>query len=100
MSNIDSKGQEVSMSVTPIKSKISANNDFVLEKSIFSNIFDKDIKRVYIYKKTERLAKAIHLIAPAFATSLSLRNRLDAIAIGLIDAAIFGPSFAKEAFSS
>ncbi|MEK7114138.1 MAG: hypothetical protein AAB850_01145 [Patescibacteria group bacterium] len=63
-------------------------SDFVLEKSIFNNIFEKDIRRVFIYKKAERLAKAIHLITPAFAESASLRSRIDAIAIGLVDAAL------------
>lgn len=70
-------------------------NDFVLEKSIFSNIFEKDIRRVFIYKKAERLAKAIHLIAPAFAEAVSLRNRIDTIAIGLVDAAILPPALAR-----
>lgn len=73
--------------------------DFVLEKSIFSNIFDKDIKRVFIYKKAERLAKAIHLITPAFQNTPSLRDRIDAIAVGLVDAAILSPSAARTALS-
>ena len=42
-------------------------SDFVLDKVIFSNVFDKDIRRIYIYRKSERLAKALHLITPAFA---------------------------------
>lgn len=73
--------------------------DFVLEKSIFANIFEKDIRRVFIYKKAERLAKAIHLITPAFAESVSLKNRIDRIAIGLIDAAILPPGTARAALS-
>jgi len=73
--------------------------DVVLDKSIFSNIFDKDIRRVYIYKKAERLAKAIHLIAPAFASSPTLRERLEDISIGLIDAAILSPRTAREILS-
>lgn len=73
--------------------------DFVLEKSIFNNIFEKDIRRVFIYKKAERLAKAIHLIAPAFAGSMSLKNRIDTIAIGLVDAAILPPATARTALS-
>lgn len=72
---------------------------FVLDKSIFSNIFDKDIKRVYVYKKAERLAKAIHLVAPAFGTSAALRDRIDRVAVGLIDAAILPPARAKDALS-
>jgi len=71
------------------------SEDFVLEKSIFNNIFEKDIRRVFIYKKAERLAKAIHLIAPAFAESASLRNRMDTIAIGLVDAAILPSGTAR-----
>ncbi|MGD0328566.1 MAG: hypothetical protein ABSB00_02545 [Minisyncoccia bacterium] len=73
--------------------------DFVLEKSIFNNIFEKDIRRVFIYKKAERLAKAIHLITPAFADSVSLKNRMDAIAIALVDAAILPPGTARTALS-
>ncbi len=75
------------------------NDDFVLEKSIFNNIFEKDIRRVFIYKKAERLAKALHLIAPAFSESVSLRNRIDAIAIGLVDAAVLTPGLARAALS-
>lgn len=52
-----------------------------------------------MYKKAERLAKAIHLIAPAFAEAPSLRNRIDAIAVGLVDAAILPPSAARTALS-
>lgn len=81
------------------KKEVSSSNDFVLEKSIFNNVFEKDIRRVFIYKKSERLAKAIHLIAPAFAQSVSLRNRIDSIAIGLVDAAILPHSAARAALS-
>jgi len=73
--------------------------DFVLEKSIFTNIFEKDIRRVFIYKKAERLAKAIHLITPAFVESVSLRNRIDALALGLVDAAILPSGAARSALS-
>ncbi len=78
---------------------VSRNSDFVLDKLIFSNVFEKDIKRVYIYRKSERLAKAIHLVAPAFNTTPSLRQRLDQISVALIDAAILPPSSAREALS-
>lgn len=75
------------------------NDNFVLDKGIFSNIFEKDIRRVYIYKKAERLAKAIHLVSPAFRTSPALRNRMDQVAIGLVDAAILPPISAKDSMS-
>ncbi len=87
--------------IKPISQKVkqSHTEDFVLEKTIFSNIFEKDIRRVFIYKKAERLAKALHLIAPAFAESASLRNRVDAIAIGLIDAAVVPLGATRAALS-
>mgnify|MGYP000673703049 CR=1 FL=1 len=83
--------------------KASRNNadssDFVLDKAIFSNVFEKDIRRVFIYKKAERLAKAIHLIGPAFIQSVPLKDRLDRIAIGLVDAAVLPPMASREALS-
>lgn len=92
-------GHDVEIRQPNVKGSDAYSEDFVLEKSIFSNVFEKDIRRVFIYKKAERLAKAIHLIAPAFAESLSLRNRIDAIAIGLIDAAILPSGAARAALS-
>lgn len=77
----------------------AANSDFVFEKTIFSNIFDKDIRRVYIYKKAERLARAIHLITPAFGHSASLRDRAERVAIALIDGAVLPPAASREALS-
>lgn len=84
---------------THAKGNNAHSEDFVLEKSIFNNIFEKDIRRVFIYKKAERLAKAIHLITPAFVGSAALRDRIDAIAIGLVDAAILPPGAARTALS-
>ncbi|MFA5744723.1 MAG: DeoR family transcriptional regulator [Candidatus Paceibacterota bacterium] len=81
------------------RSKDVRLEDFVLEKSIFNNIFEKDIRRVFIYKKAERLAKAIHLIAPAFSESTSLRDRVGAIAVGLVDAAIVPSGTVRAALS-
>lgn len=77
----------------------SGFDSFVLEKTIFSNVFEKDIKRVYIYKKAERLAKAIHLIAPAFRHSPSLHDRVNRVSVALVDAAILPPASAKDALS-
>ncbi len=72
---------------------------FVLDKGIFSNVFDKDIKRVYVYKKAERLAKAIHLVSPAFRNSPAMRDRIDRIAMGLVDAAVLPPATARDALA-
>jgi DNA-binding transcriptional ArsR family regulator len=93
------KGQDKETRVSKNHEVGSRISDFVLDKVIFSNVFEKDIRRIYIYRKAERLAKAIQLITPAFATAPSLRNRLDGIAVGLIDAAILPPSSAREALS-
>jgi hypothetical protein len=93
------KGQDKETRVSKSHEIGSRISDFVLDKVIFSNVFEKDIRRIYIYRKAERLAKAIQLITPAFATAPSLKNRLDGIAVGLIDAAILPPSSAREALS-
>ncbi|MBI3572494.1 hypothetical protein HY091_03120 [Candidatus Kaiserbacteria bacterium] len=93
------KGQGEGTKLANIRPKTTSVEEFVLEKSIFSNIFEKDIQRVFLYKKTERLAKAIHLISPAFAESMSLKNRIDAIAVGLIDAAVLSSAGARTALA-
>lgn len=92
-------GQKDNKALTTSRGASPNYDTFVLEKNIFSNIFEKDIKRVFIYKKAERLAKAIHLITPAFLASPSLRNKIDGIAVGLVDAAIEPPASAKGALS-
>ncbi len=96
---MDNKGQNKDTKDRRIQETGGPNSDFVLDKVIFSNVFDKDIRRIYIYRKAERLAKAIQLITPAFSTAPSLRNRLDGIAVGLIDAAILPPLSARDALS-
>ena len=52
-----------------------------------------------MYKKAERLAKALYLITPAFSDTVSLKNRIDAIAVGLIDAAMLPPGNSRAALS-
>lgn len=93
------KGQMQSYKGAPTRHTSGVENDFVLEKNIFSSIFDKDIRRVFIYKKAERLAKAIHLITPAFQNAPALRERIAAIAVSLVDAATLPPVIARETFS-
>jgi hypothetical protein len=96
MSNIGQSNQKNQIRVSEQKTDF---DNFVLDKSIFSNIFEKDIRRVYIYKKSERLAKALLLIAPAFKSAHALRERLERISVGLIDASILPPSRARDALS-
>lgn len=81
------------------KEGVTGFDNLVLEKSIFSNVFDKDIRRVYIYKKAERIAKALHLIAPAFKDAKMLRDRFDRIALGLVDASVLPPAESRDALS-
>ncbi len=96
---MDSKRQKKDNGIQKVHDIRAQFDDFVLEKGIFSNIFEKDIRRVYIYKKAERLAKAIHLVAPAFRNSPALRDRMDKVAVGLVDAAILPPIGARDAMS-
>lgn len=96
---MNEKGQIKDIQQTRQTSPSASFDSFVLEKSIFSNVFQKDIKRVYIYKKSERLAKAMHLVTPAFALTPALHDRANRIAVSLIDAAILPPSESREALS-
>lgn len=96
---MDNKGQEKESALSKGTDNRAHPDTFVLEKGIFTNIFEKDIRRVYIYKKAERLAKAIHLVSPAFRTAPALRDKMDSIAVGLIDAAIMPPSGARDSMS-
>ncbi len=89
----------VEIQQTANRGRDSRLEDFVLERGIFNNIFEKDIRRVFIYKKAERLAKAAHLIAQGLTESASLRHRIDALSIGLIDAAILPVNTARLALS-
>ncbi len=96
---MNDKGQKRETDIVKATGNVAHFDAFVLDKSIFSNVFDKDIKRVYIYKKAERLAKAIHLITPAFKNSVALREKLDTIAVGLVEAAIAPPALTRSALS-
>jgi DNA-binding transcriptional ArsR family regulator len=73
--------------------------DIVFDKFIFSNVFNKDIRKVYIYKKAERLASALYLIAPAFRDSVSLKSRAEDIGLMLMAAASLPPRELREALS-
>jgi hypothetical protein len=82
-----------------LRNKDAHSIDFVLEKSIFHSIFEKDIRRAYIYKKAERLGKAAQLISPAFTSSPSLKNRFDSVAVNLIESALLPVNEARTALS-
>lgn len=92
-------GQKINQSIQKTSGNRSEFDDFVLDKSIFSNIFEKDIQRVYLYKKSERLAKALYLILPAFKDAPALRDRVHRISIELIDASILTPLASRDALS-
>ena len=96
---MDDKRQSGEKSLSPKKTNGGGFEDFVLEKHIFSNVFEKDIRRVFMYKKAERLSKAIHLIAPAFAGTPSLKDRAETVAITIIDASIMVPAQARASLS-
>lgn len=71
----------------------------VLDKAIFSDVFEKDIRRVYLFKKSERIAKALSVILPAFKDSVALKERISDISVTLIDASIQPPAVAKDVLS-
>jgi hypothetical protein len=74
-------------------------SDIVFDKSVFSNIFHKDIRRVYIYKKSERLASALYLIIPAFRDALALKAKAESTALALTEAASLPPGVFRDALS-
>lgn len=78
---------------------VAGFNNLVLDKDIFSRVFEKDIRRIYIYKKSERIAKAIHIISPMLKDSRALCERLEQAALALVDAAVLAPSNAREAIT-
>jgi len=96
---MNEQGQTSEVQASAQRSSTASLTEFVLEKSIFSNVFDKDIRRVFIYKKAERLAKAVHLVTPAFVAAPALKDKIDAIAVGLVEGAILPPSLSREALS-
>ncbi len=81
-------GQEHPLSNKSQPNKYEHPDDFVLQKDIFNNVFEKDIRRVFIYKKAERLAKALSAVSPAFAGAVSLKARLEMSAVSLVDTAL------------
>ncbi|MBY0110987.1 hypothetical protein K2Y00_03240 [Patescibacteria group bacterium] len=92
----DDKGQGKNSKALTTQKHGADLDHFVLEKSIFSKVFEKDIRRVYIYKKAERLAKAIHMVSPAFRGSPALRDRIANISVCLVDGAVCTPNQARE----
>ncbi len=97
--NMSDKGQNKDSHAMKAYKSNADISDFVLDKAIFSWVFEKDIRRVYLYKKAERLAKAIHLIGPAFLESPTLKDRIERIALGLVDASVLPPPVSREALS-
>ena len=60
----------------------------VLDKHSFVMIFNKDIQKLYIYKKCVRVARALYIIFPAFKDKDILKERLEDIAMSLIDSSV------------
>lgn len=56
-----------------------------VDKHTFIMLFQKDIQKLYIYKKCVKVARAIYIISPAFKDTDILRERLENIAMSLID---------------
>lgn len=71
----------------------------VLDKTIFSNVFEKDIRKVYVFKKAEKIAKAIHLLLPAFKDEKSLRDKMIELSVSIIDASLRHAGGGKDALA-
>lgn len=82
-----------------IRQKDAKIDDIVLDKYIFSSVFNKDIRRVFIYKRAERLGSALYLVAPAFRDVLSLRGHIEAGALALSLAATQPDTSFRQALS-
>lgn len=74
----------------------SVFEDIVLDKNIFSELFDKDIRRVFVFRKCERIAKAIVLIGPAFKDNKPLHERAERLSMELVDGAALPIREGKE----
>jgi hypothetical protein len=93
---MDNKGTNIGSTSVSKSARTHHSSDLVLDKSIFSSVFDKDIRRAYLYKKTERIGKALHMLLPAFRDSKALKDRAERVCIALIDASLLPPPEAKE----
>ncbi len=76
-----------------------SEDDVVLNKAIFNKVFERDIRKVFLYKKIERITKALHLVSPAFETSPTLRERLLGTEITLLEASVAPLVSARTALS-
>jgi len=56
----------------------------VLNNSVINNVFLKDHKRAYIYKKAEKLSQAVHVILTHVQTSNKITDRLSTLSVQLI----------------
>lgn len=94
---MDTKGHKSEQKT--LTTTYGATGNSVLDKALFSNVFEKDIRRVYIFKKAERIAKALHLVSPAFKDVKALRDRLERLSVSLIDAAALPVAESREALA-
>ncbi len=85
MSNIDKGLKEEHIGDKSLSISVNISNT-VLDKDIFSNVFQRDIRRVYIYRKSERIAKSALLVLPAFKDNKALKASVERVSVELIEA--------------
>lgn len=56
----------------------------VLNKSIIDNVFLKDHKKAYLYKKAEKLSQAVHVVIAHVGDTTGITNRLGTLSVHLI----------------
>ena len=94
---MDNKGQRNDLKA--LTATHGATGNAVLDKTIFNKVFQKDVRRVFIYKKADRIAKALNLISPAFRDTKAMRERIERLSVSLIDAAALPIPESKEVLS-
>lgn len=93
---MDTKGLTRDTRIVKSNNVIHGIDDIVLDKDIFSSLFEKDIRRVYLYKKAERLAKVLQLILPAFKDARSIKDRVAHLSVSIVEASLLPSGEGKE----
>lgn len=58
---------------------------YVLDKSIINNVFLKDFKKAFQYKKAEKLAQAVHVILQNVEAKEGVTDRMSVLSLRLIE---------------
>lgn len=72
--------------IKDIQVKDSPQKDiYVLDKSIINNVFLKDFKKAFQYKKAEKLAQAVHVVLQNVPTKEGVTDKMSTLSLRLIE---------------